>query len=166
MKTITLLLITTIAAIFCGCASKPRDGATSKYAFDIPTKDGVRKVNIETPKDFEVDSIAFSAPSGESFQVHGLRSSVDRNAVQSAVINQQTQAQTLQGFVALTGKLADVAELAAQGYAKSQGVPIPQAQAPAPQPPSGVIPVPYVPTPTNVILWPNSVSDVGATKTP
>lgn len=127
------------------CASR-RDGATSAYAFDIPTKDGVRKVRVQTPKEFEIDSLSFVAPGGESFQVHGLRTTVDKNAVQAAVINQQTQAQVFASFADIVSKATDAARVAAEGYAKAQGVPV-QTTKPATTQPAPLIQPFYTPTP-------------------
>ncbi len=144
----TIASIIALAALILtpSCASR-RDGATSAYAFDIPTKDGVRKVRVQTPKEFEIDSLSFVAPGGESFQVHGLRTTVDKNAVQAAVINQQTQAQVFSSFADIVSKATDAARVAAEGYAKAQGVPIQTTKPATTQPAPQIIQPFYTPTP-------------------
>ena len=145
-RTIASIIALTALILTPSCASR-RDGATSAYAFDIPTKDGVRKVRVQTPKEFEIDSLSFVAPGGESFQVHGLRTTVDKNAVQAAVINQQTQAQVFASFADIVSKATDAARVAAEGYAKAQGVPVQTAKPSTTQPAPQVIQPFYTPTP-------------------
>ena len=134
MKSIITTLLALAALILTPSCASRRDGATSAYAFDIPTKDGIRKVRVQTPKEFEIDSLSFVAPGGESFQVHGLRTTVDKNAVQAAVINQQTQAQVFASFADIVSKATDAARVAAEGYAKAQGVPVQTTKSATPQP--------------------------------
>lgn len=120
---------TTTAALFAialllttsGCATP--DPATSKFSFDMPTPSGVRHVNVETPKKYRIKRLSIETSSGERIVVDDLSSDVDQNAVEAAVINQQTQQQTIQGFVGVVDKLADASKDFAKGYAKSQGMP-------------------------------------------
>ena len=147
MKFIITRLIALAALILTPSCASRRDGATSAYAFDIPTKDGVRKVRVKTPKEFEIDFLSFVAPGGESFQVRGLRTTVDKNAVQAAVINQQTQAQVFASFADIVSKATDAARVAAEGYAKAQGVPVQTTKPATTQPAPQLIQPFYTPTP-------------------
>lgn len=151
MKHLILLLIP--IALFTGCAS-PSKVATSKLKFTLPVQGGgTRTAEITTPKDISFDSLTVNPQTGE-VSIHGYKSVVDAGAVAATVAAQQAQSQ------AGADMLATV-KLLAEGYAKSQGVPLPQQQA-QPAPYSGPVPMPAYPPPTlvyplstNVVYAPN-----------
>jgi len=113
------LLVFPLVAILSGCASVSKE-VTSKLNFTVPTPNGPKTVQIVSPKDVSFDSVTVNPETG-LVEVRGYKSVANAGAVAAAASQAQAQAQ-------MSSDMLATVKLFAEGYAKSQGIPVPAAK--------------------------------------